>query len=86
MRARASYSGEGAVVGVVTGKQSSILNEHRHSFQDEGNEELDVNIVPGTTQSPVEKPHNTYVTFIMDVSCRKKTIYGSSTAESTSII
>lgn len=37
------YCREGAVVGVVTGEQSGILNEHGHGFQDKRDEELDVN-------------------------------------------
>lgn len=44
-----SYCRKGAVVGVITWEQSSILNEHGHSFQDKRDEELDVNEVPGTT-------------------------------------
>lgn len=59
-----SYCGKGAVVGVVTWEQSSILYKHCHSFQDKSNEELDVNKVPGTTQPPVENTadaHNKYI-------------------------
>lgn len=46
------------MVGVVTREQSGILNEHGHSFQDKRDEELDVNQVPGTTQSPEKKTNN----------------------------
>ena len=50
-----SYCRKGAVVSVITWEKSRILDEHRHSFQDKCDEELDVNKVPGTTQPPVEK-------------------------------
>lgn len=50
------YRGKGAVVGVVTREQSCIPYEHRYSFQDKCDEELDVDEVPGTTQPPVERP------------------------------
>lgn len=45
---------ESAVVGVIAREQSSVLYEHGHSFQDECDEELDVNEVPGTAKPPVE--------------------------------
>lgn len=48
-----SYCGQGAVVDVIVGEQSSIFYKHRHSFQDEGKKELDVNEVPGTAELPV---------------------------------
>lgn len=50
--AESSHGGEGAVVGVVTGEQGGILDEHGHRFQDEGGEELDVDEIAGTAQPP----------------------------------
>lgn len=47
------HCGQAAVVSVVTGEQRSIPDEHGHSFQDEGGEELDVDEVSGTAEPPV---------------------------------
>lgn len=54
-----SYGGEGAVVGVIAWEQSRVLYKHSHGFQDEGDEELDVDKVPGTAQSPGEETGDT---------------------------
>ena len=53
-----AYGGEGAVVHVFVGEQSSILNEHPHRLQDESDEELNVDVIPGTAKPPV-KTRNT---------------------------
>lgn len=49
------YGGQAAVVGVLAGEQGGVFDEHRHGFQHEGDEELDVNEVPGAAQPPVRE-------------------------------
>jgi len=47
------------VVGVFAGEQGGVLDEHGHRLQDEGTEQLDVNVIPGAMQPPVYKPPET---------------------------
>lgn len=78
LRKSLSYCRKGAVVGVVTWEEGSVLYEHCHSLQDECDEELDVNEVPGTPQPPVESNQSSHnepqlqwicVNIYHDISC-----------------
>ena len=48
---KVTYVGKGTVVSVLT-EEGGILDEHSHRLQDEGDEELDVDVVSGTAESP----------------------------------
>lgn len=43
------------MINVFLLEEDGILNEYGNSFQDEGEKELDVDIIPGTAESPVRK-------------------------------
>lgn len=62
-----THGGHEAVVLVLVGKKNGVFDEDCAGSQDEGEEEVDVDVVPGAMELPVEQRKEQHVTAVGSV-------------------